>query len=161
MKLLVMSDSHKNIGLMQQAAEQTRPDAIMHLGDHIGDARELQRRLPDAVIYTVVGNCDFYTQGEDELLLTLAGKKIYMTHGHIFGVKSGLDSLVKQARRRNADIALFGHTHQALLQQTEGLWLMNPGHMKQQHDRNRAASYGIVTIEGGVIGCGIRYADSE
>jgi putative phosphoesterase len=156
LKLLVMSDSHKNIDRMQQAAEQTQPDAILHLGDHIGDARELQRRLPGMAIHMVPGNCDYYATGDDELLLTLGGVKIFMAHGHVFGVKNGLDALIKQAQRQKADIALFGHTHQALMQQHNGMWLMNPGQM-EQNNKIRAASYGIVTIKDGEIECWVSF----
>ena len=159
MKLLVISDSHKNIDRMQYAAQQVMPDAILHLGDHIADAHELQRRLPNTVIHTVVGNCDFYAAGEDELLLTLEGVKIYMTHGHNFGVKQSLSALMGQARRKGADLVLFGHTHQALMQQTNGLWLMNPGQIGR-NDSICAASYGVVSVEGGVVEWGIRYLGS-
>jgi putative phosphoesterase len=156
MKLLVMSDSHRNIGHMLFAVEQTKPDAIAHLGDHIIDAIELRRKLPGMEFYMVMGNCDFSTVGGNELLLQLEGVKIYMTHGHIYGVKSGYDALIKQAQRQKADLALFGHTHQAMIQQTDGLWLMNPGQMKN-HDCIYTASYGIVTIKDGTFDCSILY----
>jgi putative phosphoesterase len=156
MKLLVMSDSHKNISRMIQVAEQEKPHAILHLGDHISDAYELQRLLPDTEFHMVKGNCDYSAHEESELLLSLGGVKVFMTHGHIYGVKHDLTALLEEARLKGADLALFGHTHLAMLRQEAGLYIMNPGQM-QQHDSLCAASYGIVTIEGGAFKCDIMF----
>ena len=154
MKLLVISDSHRNIDNMQYATEHTKPDAIVHLGDHIDDAYELQRLLPGTMIHMVQGNCDFQSVAESELLLTFEGVTVYMTHGHIHDVKSGYDALVKRARQRRADLALFGHTHKAIIWEENGLWLMNPGQIGQ-HGNGCTASYGIVAIENGSFECNI------
>ena len=153
MKLLVMSDSHRNIDPMHYAAEQTNPDAIVHLGDHIGDAQKLRQRLPDTVFHMVAGNCDLYA-GENELFLTLEGVKILVTHGHKYGVKSGLGILLQRALSLEADLVLYGHTHQASVRHERGLWLMCPGQM-ERHDKFHSASYGIAIIAGGSIDCGI------
>jgi putative phosphoesterase len=154
MKLLVLSDSHRNISRMRLAAEQAQPDAILHLGDHIGDAFELQRELPGIPFHTVKGNCDFQAAGATELLLTFDGVSILMTHGHIFGVKSGLDALITRAKGQHAHLALYGHTHIAMTKCIRGIWLMNPG-QTERHDNFRAASYGVVTVENGSFVCGV------
>ena len=154
MKLLVMSDSHRNIDRMQYAAEKIKPDAIVHLGDHISDAQKLNQQLPDKVFYMVKGNCDFQANGKNELFLTLEGVKIFLTHGHTYGVKTGLAALIERARQLDADIALYGHTHRPNVRHERGLWLMCPGQM-ERHDSRHAASYGIVTIENGNFECGI------
>ena len=154
MKLLVMSDSHRNINNMLHAAEQTAPDAIVHLGDHINDAQKLRQLLPDTAFYMVTGNCDFSAGGEIDLFLTFENVKIFMTHGHMYSVKNGIAALIERARQLNADIALYGHTHHALLRNEYGIWLMCPGQM-ERHDRYVTSSYGIVNIEGGSFECGI------
>ena len=152
MKLLIMSDSHQNIDNMRYAAKQTNPDAIMHLGDHISDAQKLQQMLPDTLVYMVKGKCDPHGSGEDELFLTIENVKIFMTHGHIYGVKRGFSALTQRARQIGADIALFGHTHRAALYQEYGMWIMCPGQMQWQ-STFLAASYGIVTIDGNRSDC--------
>ena len=154
-KLLIMSDSHRNISRMLYAAEKTKPDAIIHLGDHITDASELSRLYSDAIYYMVKGNCD-PGAGKNEMLLEFGGVNVYVTHGHIFSVKRGLDALIGEALRKGASLAVYGHTHKPQIVQTPGLWLMNPGQM-ERHDSNRPASYGIVTIENGSFECGIEY----
>jgi len=87
-------------------------------------------------------------------LLTFDGVKIYMTHGHTYGVKNGLHAFIDGARKKGADLALYGHTHQPMIRQTPGMWIMNPGQM-ERHDSGRAASYGIVTVADGKFDCEI------
>ena len=154
MKLLVMSDSHRNIDNMLCAAEHTSPDAIIHLGDHISDAMKLRAQLPDTTFYMVMGNCDYGAFGENEYFLTLESVKILITHGHMYGVKSGDAALIERARNLGADIVLFGHTHRAVVRNEFGIWFMCPGQM-ERHDRFFTASYGIVTIEGNSFECGV------
>jgi putative phosphoesterase len=139
---------------MELAAKQSQPDAILHLGDHIADAQELRQKLPGTAFHMVRGNCDFQAGGPDSLLLTFGGVKIFMTHGHLYGVKNGTDALIAYARTQNADLALYGHTHIAQVKDAGGLWLMNPG-QTERHGKARAASYGVVTIENGALACDI------
>ena len=141
---------------MLYAAVQVKPDAVIHLGDHISDARELQRQYPDADYYTVPGNCDSSAAGETEMLVTLDGVRVFLTHGHRYGVKSGLHTLIETARNRGAALALFGHTHRALVRQLPGLWLMNPGQMAR-HGSGLPASYGILSVNNGSFDCGVEY----
>ena len=83
-----------------------------------------------------------------------------MTHGDLYGVKSGLGRLVKAADDKDVDIVLFGHTHLPLsVYLPEGdesfgfalrkpLYLFNPGSIGG-YER----SFGCVTIDprGGVL----------
>ena len=160
MKLLIMSDSHRNIDRMRYAADQTNPDAILHLGDHISDAQTLGQQLPNTVFYMVKGNCDPQAVGKDEMFLVIGEVKIFMTHGHRYGVKSGLAALIERARQLGAELVLYGHTHRASVRDERGLWLMCPGQM-ERHNNRLAASYGIVTIEGGRFECGIEMLPKE
>ncbi|MDR0248794.1 MAG: YfcE family phosphodiesterase [Oscillospiraceae bacterium] len=154
LKLLVLSDSHNRINLMSRAAEREKPDAVAHLGDHIADAHRLKAVMPDTAFYMVSGNCDFAPGKTAELTVTLDGVTIYMTHGHIHGVKSSLDGLISCARKNGADLALYGHTHIPLLQSAGKLRVMCPGQM-ERHGANQSATYGVVTIERGAFDCRI------
>lgn len=127
MNILVFSDSHKALGTMVDAVERLRPEVVLHLGDHLADAEDLEYVFPEVEFYHVPGNCDFFTTTQPSLTIELDGVRIFMTHGHLFGVKSQTDRLAAEARRVGAQIALFGHTHRPLLTEEDGLWLMNPG----------------------------------
>jgi len=60
-------------------------------------------------------------------LLVEAGHTIFMTHGHQYRVKAGLDAVTEAARARGAVLLLFGHTHVPYCCVTEGLSIVNPG----------------------------------
>ena len=127
MKILVFSDSHRSLGTMYDAIEKEQPETVFHLGDHLEDAESMETVFSDVDFYHVPGNCDYFTNAPASLTVVLDGVRIFLTHGHLFGVKSGLGRLELEARRLGAQLALFGHTHRALLEEHDGLWLMNPG----------------------------------
>jgi putative phosphoesterase len=153
-KLLVLSDTHRNMDGALRIARLALPDALLHLGDHYADAMELRRRLPELPVYAVRGNCDLGGAGETELLLELGGVRLYMTHGHIHGVKSSTAALAARARELGAALALYGHTHIAALRQQPGVWLMNPGQLERD-DTRRPAAFGVVNVSNGAFDCQI------
>jgi len=156
MKILVFSDSHKNIERMELAAQQENPDAIIHLGDHFADAIELQKRLPEIVFYMVLGNCDAFSVGKPEIVLPVENVKILLTHGHQYSVKSGISKLAFKAAGLGVNLVLYGHTHNAEIRELHGVTLVNPGQF-EMHTDNTPASYGIVEIENGKFNCSIVY----
>ena len=148
MKILVFSDSHRSRADMLQAIEEQQPDQVIHLGDLITDAEELTYVYPRLPICMVPGNCDGWTTVPSIKQITLQGRSILLSHGHLWGVKSGCDAAIARARAAGADILLFGHTHRAYCQRLEdGLWVMNPGTSR--------SSYGTILIEGGEIQCSL------
>lgn len=149
LKILVLSDSHRAIGAMYDAAMLEDPDAIMHLGDHVSDAEELSYALDLIDFYMVRGNCDFGAQAPETILTELGGVRLFLTHGHLFGVKSGMSRLKLEADRVGANIALFGHTHRPLLEEDSGVWYMNPG-------AARSGRYGVIEITDGTFTCEIK-----
>ena len=155
MKILVFSDSHRALGTMYDAIERLRPDAVIHLGDHLEDAESMESVFSGVDFYHVPGNCDFFTNVPPSLTVSLDGVRVFLTHGHLFGVKSGLTRLALEARRVGAQLALFGHTHRALLEEQDGLWLMNPGAC----GAGRSAFGEIITDEHGGFTCRLRNAE--
>lgn len=108
-KLLILSDSHRNIQNMVEAVEIEKPDMIIHLGDHYRDAMQLAARFPDIPLEAVCGNCDFDRETEEKVIL-VENKRIFLCHGHRYHVKSGYLNLQYAAREKEADLVLFGHT---------------------------------------------------
>jgi putative phosphoesterase len=132
MKILVLSDSHGKVQQMAAIAELERPDLIMHLGDHASDlerfAELLKLRLPTTICTGVTGNDfrDISAQPERQLL-NLYGHKFFLIHGHQYGVKRSLDSIIYAAQEYEADVLLFGHTHIPHLSKIGELTILNPG----------------------------------
>lgn len=159
MNILVLSDSHGR-GERIDAVIQTqisRPDAIIFLGDGLRDMAYCN--VGDIPLYVVKGNNDIYNyfkggEAEDELLFTLGGKKIFITHGQLYGVKSNIRYLVSSAAKMGADIVLYGHTHEAFeamidkddneygLKLEKDIYVMNPGSIGDYN-----ASFGSITID--------------
>lgn len=127
MKILVLSDSHGNIGNMERAVALVRPRSIIHLGDCWRDAEELHDLYPAIPLEQVPGNCDYARFEAAERLLLLEDKRVLIAHGHTMHVKYGLLPAQYRAQEMNADILLFGHTHVPLVENGGKLIMLNPG----------------------------------
>ncbi|MBQ7172980.1 MAG: metallophosphoesterase family protein [Clostridia bacterium] len=154
MRFLIVSDTHGNRrGIEEAVARQTDGlDGIFFLGDGTMDLfrADLPPGLP---VYAVRGNCDY--PGPDapptECLTALLGHTLFLTHGHLFGAKSGIGGLVRAGIERGADLILYGHTHKPLEQYfpageklcgsilQKPLYLFNPGSLKN-------GSFGFLTL---------------
>lgn len=144
MKLLVFSDSHGSRDRMPEVAAQESPDVIFHLGDGWRDAEALHARYPEIPLYQVPGNCDFRSQAEPELLVTIQGKRILLCHGHTYGVKDSLMMAGEAADRLELDAFLFGHTHRPLVSRRGKTLFLNPGSIGDFHP-----FYGVLTLRDG------------
>ena len=110
-KIIVLSDTHGS----RKGIEKLKPliaenDYVIHLGDGVGDMREIMEEYPDKV-YLVSGNCDFFSPIPDEGILEVEYLKILYCHGHKYGVKQHLYTLMQEAKKKGCDIVLYGHTH--------------------------------------------------
>jgi putative phosphoesterase len=126
MRLLVVGDTHGRIQVVQKALETCRGDILLCTGDFYNDGVKLARSL-QIPFYGVTGNCDRGSASKEEQLLELGGRRVFLSHGHRYGVKRGLQSLYYRACEAEAELVLFGHTHVALCEKVEGIWLLNPG----------------------------------
>jgi len=131
MRILVLSDSHSALSFMRQCIIHTKPDAVIHLGDHYDDGRALSEENKHLIFHQVPGNCDRYRSplfARDVLCYEVGGVRLFMTHGHKHYVKSGIGALLSDARRNGAQAVLYGHTHIAdCHREPDGLWVLNPG----------------------------------
>lgn len=128
------------------------PDAVLHLGDHQSDAEDLSYAFENIEFYAVPGNCDYSPEASGSYTLLFDDTRVFMTHGHLYGVKSGLDCLLAKGKQENAQVVLFGHTHQQLLMQRDGIWLMNPGSFSR-------CGYGLIETDGDGFQCSLHRSD--
>ncbi|MBR1735512.1 MAG: metallophosphoesterase [Firmicutes bacterium] len=170
MKILVLSDSHGSLGNAYHIIDKIKTEiyAIIHLGDYARDADTLRLKYPDMKVYSVVGNCDYSSYDDTERIINLSGIRIFITHGHTYHVNSGIMRLAYAAMEKEADIALYGHTHSALIAREDELLIMNPGSISSPRG-TPVCSYGILDIEDGfanakvmgIYDSGIREIDIE
>lgn len=146
MRILVLSDSHGMPSRILDAVEaHPEAEALIFLGDGERDLDTVENyyhSLPNVI--KVAGNCDFSSSLPLLRVVTLSGKKIYCTHGHAEHVKYGTDELLLRARQEGADIVLYGHTHTGVTCYDDGLYIMNPGSIRDGH-------YGMIDIVPGGI----------
>lgn len=149
MKILVVSDTHGDFHSLLKAVK-AQPDAevIVHCGDGDEQVQLLKDTYKDKMIVGVRGNCDWNSFLPSKETLSILGKKIFITHGHLYNAKVGLYQIMCAAREEGADILLYGHTHIAMNAYEDGLYMMNPGSC-----HGYMASYGIleITENGGVL----------
>jgi len=159
MKILVLSDSHSSLYFMRNAIDCVKPDAVIHLGDYYDDGQAVAQDYPHLPFHGVPGNCDRYRCSDllpTILCYSVCGVKLYMTHGHIHGVKMSLYHLLTDARKADAKAVLYGHTHRAdCHQEPDGLWVLNPGSCG-----HGGGSVGLIeTNENEIISCRILRQD--
>ncbi len=143
MRIFILSDTHGNFAQAVRLVSEAGPaDLVIHLGDEFEDGA-LVGQFCQIPVLAVPGNCDPGCSEPRTKVMEIAGRRILLTHGDSYGVKNGLANLIKRARSEQAEIVLFGHTHQALVRQTDGLFLINPGTL--QH-RAPCQSYAILEI---------------
>lgn len=148
MKLIVFSDSHRELSHMREIIQKKKPDYVFHLGDHDSDAEQLCREFPTLPVAMVRGNCDGWSDTSVTLILALGGLKFFLCHGHTLGVKSNYLRAVYTAREQDADVLLFGHTHEAYHERMERrgekpLYVLNPGSCGYGY----RPTYGFFTVE--------------
>jgi putative phosphoesterase len=122
-------------------------DLIAHLGDftEVEVARQLESMAPLAAVHGNNDSAEVRERFPALVRLDVEGRRLVLIHGHVGGRTAA------QAARAvpDADIVLFGHSHQPRIQWENGRLLFNPGSPTQPRF-SRSTSYGILTIDGGV-----------
>ena len=125
MRLLVVSDSHgDSYALYRAIQQQPAAQVVIHLGDGENDMEQAMGLCGEKRVICVRGNCDWGSMLPALSLERIAGKLLYLTHGYAENVKYGDGQLRQQARACKADIALYGHTHRAVTDFEDGLYLI-------------------------------------
>lgn len=144
MKIFILSDIHGSASLLERALGLFQASGARHLillGDVMyHGARnplpegydpkrvaEMLGGIADRII-AVRGNCDSevdqmvlnFPITADYSSLLLGGRRVFITHGHLFS-ETSLPPLAA------GDAFLFGHTHIPRAEKQNGVYLLNPG----------------------------------
>lgn len=157
MKIGIISDTHGSIDDFNKAVELLESkgvEKIIHLGDVLYHGprnplpenyrpKEVAEKLKvrDDIIF-IKGNCDSEVDqmvigkdlSESEKLIDLDGKKWYLIHGH----QKAEYQLVERAKELGADVVAYGHTHIKVLEDREGLIVLNPGSTTFPKDESKS-----------------------
>lgn len=150
MKIGIMSDSHHDLNAIDEAiclADDV--DCWFHAGDSIEDAEYLEN-VSQKKVFAVPGNIDWFIDKPQELLVNIADKKIFLTHGHKYNVKWSTKSLYERACPLNADLIIYGHSHVGNEEHIDDKIIINPGSVSEPRD-GLNPSFMIATIDQGKI----------
>ena len=140
------SQAAKNAQVEEVLKKEEPIDALIHLGDLEGGEDFISTHVK-CPVYLVSGNNDFFCSLPREREITLGKYKVLITHGHYYYISMGTEMLKEEARARNFDIAMFGHTHRPYLEEREGITLLNPGSLSYPRQEGRMPSYMIMDLE--------------
>lgn len=163
MKILVVSDSHMEkdaIDLILKTFDDI--DLYLHCGDIVLD------KTVYPMFHTVKGNHD----SEDYPLFEIVEAdhfKIYLTHGHKFSenpevlkwwktsnktfddykeyIRKMENEMVKEAKKYDANMVCYGHTHMKTYRKTDHIHVLNPGSLMFNCD-GTLPSFAIITLTG-------------
>ena len=106
------------------------------------------REMAGCPVHMVAGNNDFFCDLPREDEFEIGRYRVLLTHGHYYYISMGTEMLKEEARARNFDIAMFGHTHRPYLEQERDVTVLNPGSMSYPRQEGRKPSYMVMEIDG-------------
>ena len=147
MKILIVSDTHRNNTNFLKVVEKTAPvDLIVHCGDVEG-SEVLISRAAGCPVEIVQGNNDFFSDLPREKEFTIGGYKVWLTHGHNYYIAMNNEIIKEEARNRNVDIVMCGHTHKPVVEIGNDITLVNPGSLSYPRQENHRPSYVLMEID--------------
>lgn len=138
----LISDTH---GLLRPSvhAAFAGVELILHAGD-VGGREILDELRLIAPVRAVAGNTDIPGEYDDELTVNVGGVNIHVSHGHEVGVPTPANL----SARYDADVIVFGHTHQQIVTRVGDRLVVNPGSAGQKRFKLEP-SVAVLAIIGG------------
>ncbi|MEG0797859.1 MAG: metallophosphoesterase [Acidaminococcaceae bacterium] len=150
MKIGITGDTHGSKPAMRLVLKLVPPvDYWFHTGDHGQDGLFLVQEtgLP---LLAVAGNTDAREgRGKIDEFITVAGKRIWLTHGHRYLSGYKVEELAWWARKLEVDIVVFGHTHIPLVKWCGDILLINPGSPALPRSEE-GATFAVLNLQVGV-----------
>ena len=147
MKVLIISDTHgKHENLRHILFDVGNIDLLVHCGDTEGGEHTIMQ-MAGCPCHIIAGNNDFFSRLPSESEFEIGHYKVWLSHGHYYGVSMGYEKLLEEAVARGADIAFFGHTHRPCVLNKQGVFLVNPGSVSYPRQEGRRPSYCIMDID--------------
>ena len=147
-RIIVMSDSHGKTKAFENICK-IHPEAerYVFLGDGAGDYEYIQSHHEDWAMIGVSGNCDRFTNLQEVQELVVGEWRFLLAHGHKFAIKATYQYILDEARKRNCNAVLYGHTHSAYCDKIDGIWVLNPGAIMDY----RGPRYAVLDLDDGGV----------
>ncbi|SFM06376.1 hypothetical protein SAMN04487943_10775 [Gracilibacillus orientalis] len=153
-KILILSDSH---GWTSEVTEikaryENEVDAMIHCGDS-----ELDLDSKELTGFKAVqGNMDMDFHLPEEIDFKVGKLHFFVTHGHLFQIKTTLMPASYRAEELGANIICFGHSHVAGAEKVKDQLFINPGSIRQPRSAH-PGSYAILTADEKLENIDIRF----
>ncbi len=147
MRILIVSDTHRNNENFLKVVDKEAPlDLVIHCGDAEGSEYLISKSV-GCRTHIVMGNNDFFSDlpREDEFMI--AGRKVWVTHGHNYYVSLGNETIKEIARQRGMDIVMYGHTHRPVIEEETDLTVINPGSLTYPRQNGHRPSYVLMEVD--------------
>lgn len=140
---IIVSDNHTEAGILFEIINHyDQVDVAIHLGDS-----EFSYDDSELSLYRrVKGNCDYDPKFSTEEVVEEAGVRAFYTHGHMYRVNPSRMMLAEKAKSLDCQLAFYGHTHIARLEEIAGVYVINPGSISQSRSQTEE-TYAELLIE--------------
>lgn len=148
-----MAEPGHRIGLISDTHGLVRPEVFEALDGvelilHAGDVGEgvLEELATIARVAAVYGNTDPTDDPQlaQSIDRTIGGKRVHVSHGHELGSPTPERLLAKY----DADVIVYGHTHQQKIVESAGRLVVNPGAAGQRRFKLKP-SVAVLSIDDG------------
>ncbi len=156
MTIIVVSDTHGDFETFYQiVGKNPDSDLFIHLGDGEYEYEDVRSVFYNKAFLFVKGNNDWGNYPQN-IVTELGGKKFYLCHGHRFERAKMKEYLAATASVNGCSVALFGHTHVPVNEDSGGILLFNPGSTSLPRGGNKP-TYGKITVDesGNITACHI------
>ena len=126
--ILIISDYHKREDKVLDLIKEYNPSHVLCCGD--GES-ELEFYTKNNIV-SVKGNCDYCNLPLTKVV-EIDGRRILLTHGHLYDVYFDIFKLYMLAKENNATYVLYGHTHSQVVEEYDGITFINPGALKDDN----------------------------
>lgn len=143
MQIVVMSDTHGDSDVIEKV-RSFYPNVKTMI--HCGDSELPFSHAALEGMQKVRGNCDIDKAFPNEAIVEVDDTTLFVTHGHLFHVKSSILSLSYRAKEVDAQIACFGHSHVLGAEMIDDVLFINPGSLLKPRGRNEK-SFAVIDIQ--------------
>lgn len=144
-EIILVSDNHGEVKPLQDLLN-TYPitDCFIHCGDSEMHPYQLNGFV------SVQGNNDFFNAYPNERIVEIGKHRILVCHGHRHMIFSQPQMLADYARKKDCDLAFYGHSHIPKDDTINGVRCLNPGSIWHNRDGSKP-SYMIIQLDGDKI----------
>lgn len=147
MKILIVSDTHGYDGNMWRAIHKEEPvDMFIHCGDIEHRPDELKDYF-DCPVYVVKGNNDYMLRLPEVERFEIEGRRVILTHGHHLNIYRNQDAMFYYGMENQADIVIFGHIHIPVIEEHNGITIINPGSISLPRQPGSEPTYIVMTVD--------------